>query len=63
MVDTGAAFSMVTKVFVDFHLLPMTPGKGTFRQADSSLGAIIGMVDMAIQVHDHLELSLQCIAI
>ena len=63
MVDTGAAFSMATKAFLDFHQLSMTPGKGTFRQADFSLGAIIGTVDMTIQIHDHLELSLQRVAV
>ena len=48
MVDTGAAFTMVTKSFADYHSLPITAWKSTFRQADSSLGNIIGVVSFTL---------------
>ena len=63
MVDTGAAFTMVTRSSTDYHGLPITAQKSMFRQADSSLGNIIGVVDFTMQVHDHLEMELREVAV
>jgi len=48
MVDTGAAFTMVTRAFADYHDLDVVARKSTFRQADSSLGNIIGVVSFTL---------------
>ena len=63
MVDTGAAFTMVTRSFADYHNLPITARKSSYRYADSSLGAILGVVNFSMQVHDHLEMELIDVAV
>lgn len=63
MVDTGAAFTMITKAFADYHSLPVASHKRTFRQADSLLGTILGLVSFIMQVHNHLEMELVDVAI
>ena len=50
MIDTGASFSMVTQAFAQTHNLEISPGLGSFAQADcgATSGQIIGHVSMAI---------------
>lgn len=48
LVDTGAAFSMMSERVVEAHGLKMKPHSGTFRSASSQgpLGDIVGAVDV-----------------
>jgi hypothetical protein len=53
MVDTGAAFTMVTSGFCKKHNLTVNKLVGTYRQADGvTPGHITGYVEMAMQISD-----------
>jgi hypothetical protein len=59
MVDTGAAFTMLTKGFCEAHGLTIVPCPGAYGQADrQTTGVISGVVNCRLQVADTLTLAL-----